>query len=452
MFFIILAALMSAFMISGMQDISMLVLVLFSVAIIIATFVDTNIGLIAILLSMLLSPELEAGATQGRAVVVRAEDLILIIVSMTWLAKMAIRKELPVFRHSSLNIPIGLYCAVLFISTFRGVILGDVTMVKGMFYVFKMIEFFILFFIVVNHTTTIKQVKLFLIVFLLTGFIVGIYCNLHLGSAARMSAPFEGTGEPNTLGGYLLLLMSIIGGMVLFDKEHRKVLLFLFLFLIPPFLLTLSRASYLGIIPALFCIFAITKKKVVIFISAFFMIVFILLIFVGPPMFRERLVGAFEPETNQNVQAWGPISLGPSPAARVESWGYVLRDRFPKHPVLGYGVTGTSFLDSQYILNLAETGIVGSLLFFWILWRIWKAAIYSFHQVERPIFKGLVVGYLAGFIGILFHAIGSNSFIIIRIAEPFWFFTAIVIKLVDIETGKASMEDSLPRYGRFRAR
>lgn len=425
-------------------------MILFSVAIVIATFVDTNIGLLAILLSMLLSPELEAGATRGRAVVVRAEDLILIIVSLTWLSKMAIKKELPVLRHSPLNVPIGFYCAILTVATLKGVILGDVLILKGTFYVFKIIEYFILFFIVINHTTTIKQVKLFLFILLLTSFIVGIYCNLHLGSGSRMSAPFEGSGEPNTLGGYLLLILSMIGGLVIYDKEHRKILIMLFLFLVPPFLLTLSRASYLGIIPALFCLFSVTRKKIVIVGIFFSVFLFIALIFIGPPMFRDRILGAFEPERNQTIQHLGPISLGPSPAARVESWGYVLRDKFPARPLLGYGVTGTSFLDSQYILNLAETGVIGLVIFFWILWRIWKTSLYSFYHVERPVFKGLVAGYLAGFIGILFHAIGSNSFIIIRIAEPFWFFTAIVIRLVDIESGKATMEDMLPKYARFR--
>ena len=77
-------------------------------------------------------------------------------------------------------------------------------------------------------------------------------------------------------------------------------------------------------------------------------------------------------------------------------------------------------------------------------------ALKVFREVERPLFKGLALGYLSGFMGLLFHAIGSNSFIIIRIAEPFWFFTAIVIKLVDIETGKAQMEDLVPRLHRYR--
>jgi len=40
--------------------------------------------------------------------------------------------------------------------------------------------------------------------------------------------------------------------------------------------------------------------------------------------------------------------------------------------------------------------------------------------------RGVVIGFLAGTVGILVHAVGSNTFIIIRIMEPFWFFAGIV--------------------------
>jgi hypothetical protein len=42
------------------------------------------------------------------------------------------------------------------------------------------------------------------------------------------------------------------------------------------------------------------------------------------------------------------------------------------------------------------------------------------------------MGYLAGFAGLLTHGIGANTFIIVRIMEPFWFFTAIVVMLPDL--------------------
>jgi len=61
--------------------------------------------------------------------------------------------------------------------------------------------------------------------------------------------------------------------------------------------------------------------------------------------------------------------------------------------------------------------------------------------VEKPLFKGLALGFIVGLVGLMVHAIGSNTFVLIRIAEPFWFFTAIIIKLVDIDTGRAQMID-----------
>jgi hypothetical protein len=40
------------------------------------------------------------------------------------------------------------------------------------------------------------------------------------------------------------------------------------------------------------------------------------------------------------------------------------------------------------------------------------------------------VGLIAGLVGLLVHAIGANTFIIVRIMEPFWFVTGIIIALV----------------------
>jgi hypothetical protein len=46
-----------------------------------------------------------------------------------------------------------------------------------------------------------------------------------------------------------------------------------------------------------------------------------------------------------------------------------------------------------------------------------------------PIDRGLAMGFIAGTVGLLAHAIGSNTFTIIRIMEPFWLFAGIVVML-----------------------
>jgi hypothetical protein len=45
---------------------------------------------------------------------------------------------------------------------------------------------------------------------------------------------------------------------------------------------------------------------------------------------------------------------------------------------------------------------------------------------------GISTGFLAGFFAMLTHAVGANTFIIVRIMEPFWFLTAIVIMIPQI--------------------
>ena len=49
--------------------------------------------------------------------------------------------------------------------------------------------------------------------------------------------------------------------------------------------------------------------------------------------------------------------------------------------------------------------------------------------------RGLSVGLIAGLVGLLVHAIGANTFIIVRIMEPFWCLTGIAIALTTIEEG-----------------
>jgi hypothetical protein len=63
-------------------------------------------------------------------------------------------------------------------------------------------------------------------------------------------------------------------------------------------------------------------------------------------------------------------------------------------------------------------------------------------NIKSPYFKGLTIGFTAGFVGLLFHAIGANTFIIVRIMEPFWFFAGIitVIPLLEKKTAASSQK------------
>jgi O-antigen ligase len=125
------------------------------------------------------------------------------------------------------------------------------------------------------------------------------------------------------------------------------------------------------------------------------------------------------------------------------SWGEAMRD-LSQHPVLGFGVTGYHFVDAQYIRVAVETGFLGLLIFLFLLGTVLRESHRVYKASHDPFDKGLTIGFIAGFTGLLFHAIGANTFIIVRIMEPFWFIAAMVMMIPSLgknlkaEAAKAS--------------
>jgi O-antigen ligase len=127
------------------------------------------------------------------------------------------------------------------------------------------------------------------------------------------------------------------------------------------------------------------------------------------------------------------ITLDDSAGARIRSWQSSF-EKWLKRPLLGYGVPGGGVVyDVQYGRILREVGLLGLLVFFWIIARLFKAGFRSFSDPLVDDFgKGLSLGFISGLIGLLFMGITSEVFIIIRIMEPFWFLAAIVAMLPEV--------------------
>ena len=141
----------------------------------------------------------------------------------------------------------------------------------------------------------------------------------------------------------------------------------------------------------------------------------------------------FSQPLEQGQLAVGAVRIDTSTSARLNSWKKVMTKDFIKHPLLGYGVTGYKFLDAQYPRVLAETGFAGFFSFIALLIAIYKNALQTRRRYEDdPFYLGVSTGFLAGFFAMLTHAIGSNTFIIVRIMEPFWFLTAIMVMIPQI--------------------
>lgn len=147
-----------------------------------------------------------------------------------------------------------------------------------------------------------------------------------------------------------------------------------------------------------------------------------------PETVTKRVRYTFEPECGQPTVRVGTLGLDPSTSARLISVKQAF-EGWTHRPVFGYGVTGFAFMDQQFARTLVETGLVGFATFVALIWAVLKAGIGSLRALEVPEDRGLALGFVAGTVGLLGHAIGANTFIIVRIMEPFWFFAAIVVAL-----------------------
>ncbi|MEE9519485.1 MAG: hypothetical protein V3V93_04390, partial [bacterium] len=128
-------------------------------------------------------------------------------------------------------------------------------------------------------------------------------------------------------------------------------------------------------------------------------------------------------------------------SARLKSFHEVVFDDWPKHPVFGYGVTGHRFFDAQYPRVLIETGLVGLLAFLWLQISIFRRARDVLRTTQDPLFKGVALGFLTGFMALIIHSIGTNTFILVRIMEPFWFLAAMVVMIPQLEALPPVAED-----------
>jgi O-antigen ligase len=435
-----LVALLAGYFITQYKPTIML-LVLLALVVFTISFINIEWGLYILIFSMLLSPEIMTGETTGsslgRGVTLRLEDFLLAVIGLSWFARNAVKKELGLFLKTPLNKAILFYALACILSTGFGIMAGRVEMKTGFLFVLKYIEYFIVFFMMVNHVRNADQIKRFLICLFLTCFIVSIIGMLQIPGGGRVSAPFEGEiGEPNTFGGYLLFIGMVAAGLLAKadNLKAKQILAVLILCSIPPFLFTQSRTSYLALIPALMVLGFMTDRRLII-LGVLIIGLMVSPLFL-PSAVKNRILFTFnQPEAQGQIQI-GDIRLDTSTSARLVSWKQAFQG-WTQHPLLGHGVTGYGFVDAQFPRVLVETGVLGFSAFCYLLFSIFKVSLNNLKRLKTPYFQGLGIGFFAASVGLVVHALGANTFIIVRIMEPFWFFAGIIVVMPAMERQQA---------------
>jgi len=402
--------------------------------IVLTAFTSVPAALYLLIASMLLSPEIAIGRIEGRGVggrelSFRMDDILLVVIGVSWLVKNIVYRELALFRETPLNRPIAGYMVICVISTLVGILNGHVRPLTGFFFVLKYFEYFFVFFMVVNHVRSQQQVVGLVLALLAVGLVVSLYAISQIPSGQRASAPFEGEiGEPNTLGGYLVFLLAIMTGLLLHVQfgPIRIALLVLAGFAVLALMATLSRSSYLaGAVLLMTVGFTQWRRPRVLTVL---LVLIALVPLLAPANVKQRVNETFFGRQYGGEIKVGNVGLDLSTTERLKSWAYVLKD-WVHDPILGRGITGYAWADAQYVKIIGETGLAGLVAFGFIIYRLWRCARESFLSETDPFAKGLAHGFLLALVAMLAHGIGANTFIIIRIMEPFWLCAGLVMLL-----------------------
>lgn len=152
------------------------------------------------------------------------------------------------------------------ISSARGMIVGIVDPITSVAFFTKYMEYFFLFFIVLNNINSEKQVQIFIVIMVVIMFMVAISGYTQIG-LKRVEGPVprpEVIGEDaNTVASYYVMMFGIIFGLLIYAKSWLiRILLFIqAAVMMPPFLFTLSRGSYGAFTGMFLTLFFFAKKR-----------------------------------------------------------------------------------------------------------------------------------------------------------------------------------------------
>lgn len=401
------------------------------------TVLRVEVGLFVLLVAMLLSPEIELGeSTVDRSVTIRYGDILILVIFVGVMVKLTFEGRVKLWQPSPINIGIVAFYSACILSTLlayeRSLPAWDKR--TAAFVMLKMLEFYLIFFMVGHAVRRAKDLRTPVTLFFIVMLIVSTYGIYSIGTTPRVSAPFEHGGtEPNTLGGYLVLCLCLALGLLLQAPRFKlKVLFFAIGFLgFVPLLYTLSRASYGALIVGFTVIALMSRKYAIVVLLAAVLAASSLIM---PESVVDRVAMTLPDDGGRDLAVFGKdlgVSVDKSTYERVHVWRkvwFILSLGAPFF-LFGGGVSWESVLDSQYARVLLETGVVGMAAFLFLQWRILKTTRQAYRWTEDWLSRGIALGMFGATLALIAHSIGTISFLIVRIMEPYWFFIALTVSI-----------------------
>lgn len=416
-----------------------------------------NLPLALLAAAIALSPSFSGGHLAGGKIIeIRAEDILLVILGLAWIANFLIsgRKKI---EKPPLFLPIFVWLGIGFLSLLANWIFGKLSIATGYFYFLKEVEFFFLYFYVLYHIKNISSAKFLIKLWVFLGAFNAGYVIYQLirGSRFDTGIGFR-SGEYGTsaigewgvfpTGAFFLMIFIFLFNIFLFYFSNLNISVFkkwlLGAVTISPLIGVIGSASktnFLGFIVALLLalFFLFLKKKnfntiliailILIFISSVF-----IFIFRSNPFIGERLSSVFNfTNLRSNYEAGRVVVM----ESQLEE-SFRSPSRSLLLPFFGFGKGYVGEAHNQYLRNFIEAGLIGSIIFFILIFAIIKKSWHGFSKSQDTLSTGLSAGLLVATLVMLFLSLATEAFIVVKPSEVYWFFAGLTIVVLSLNAKK----------------
>ncbi len=372
------------------------------------------------------------------------DEMFLIILCLMWLYKWVTKRDAEAIKTSPFDIAIIIFIGVMIVLMLispkpQVAFEGFRATVQSLFW------YFVAFQLMKNENTVRKLVTVFV---WLTGILAihGVYQYIigvempstwiesnEVGIRTRVYSIFT---SPNIFGSLMVLAIPICIALLLTTEKKLKKVVFniLALCMFASLLFTYSRGAWIGVACAM-GVYVLLKDKRLIVPAVF--TVFLVLIFV--PSISNRILYMLSPEYMASSMKGG----------RLIRWLTGIQI-FQEHPWIGLGlgsfggavamnnglsaivhgkVIETFYMDNYYMKIVAEAGLVGIVVFVFLMWQVFSISLKTVRIVEDKRFKELGMGIMAGLTGVMVHCFVENIFEVPMMGVLFWVFVAAMAQL-----------------------
>jgi O-antigen ligase len=270
-------------------------------------------------------------------------------------------------------------------------------------------EMIFLYFLAANAVRDEKQQQTLLVVMAAVILFIGFreFRNFSEGAAfsydKRAEGPFWVLGlGANHLGAFIAHYCGLLFGLFLLDDNRNRRWLYLLAILLGlhPLFFSYSRGAYMGAVAVLAFYGLIRKRSLLIVLGV--------AVISWQTLLPHTVVERIEMTKTSEGQIEG------SAAQRIDLWNHAI-DLFHENPVFGVGYGGFgltvpegSLTDTHniYVKMLAEQGIIGFILFLFLLMKAFHSGWRLYRLNSSPFHTGLGLGFM----GCIVAAIVTNMF------------------------------------------